>query len=179
MSNDQQKQTYRRMGDTAKCPACGWSMDPQAYRCPKCRIYFCYKCRARVAERDEQFQCADQSCECYGKLLCSACTVMVPEYGNVTRTIPGREKVLYGRVTVAVVIAVGSIVGGIWFWGFGGVFLLGILLIGGLLLRISDAFPTLRNKLFIKKRPDKIKTREEQVANHRCCIQCRHPVKHL
>jgi hypothetical protein len=62
-------------------------MDPEAYRCPKCHIYFCFKCRARIAEREPQFQCADQSCPCYGKLLCGACTVMVPVFGYVSRTV--------------------------------------------------------------------------------------------
>lgn len=61
-------------------------MDAEAYRCPKCYIYFCFKYRARVTEREPQFQCADQSCRCYGKLLCAACTVMVPEFKDVTRT---------------------------------------------------------------------------------------------
>ncbi len=68
---------YRRIGDQAKCPACGTGMDSEAYRCPKCRIYFCFKCRARVGKEDEQYQCANQSCACYGKLLCSACTESV------------------------------------------------------------------------------------------------------
>ena len=87
---------YRRIGDTAKCPACGWRMDPEAYRCPKCYIYFCFKCRARVTEREPQFQCADQSCECYGKLLCAACTVMVPEFKDVTRTATHEHTVKVG-----------------------------------------------------------------------------------
>jgi len=78
---------YRRIGEQKKCPACGWRLDAEAYRCPKCFIYFCYKCRARVTKGDPQYQCADQSCECYGKLLCSACTVMVPEFKDVTRTV--------------------------------------------------------------------------------------------
>src|SRR6184192_1030692 len=75
----------KRRGEKAKCPACGWGLDEDAYRCPKCRIYFCYKCRARVGKHEEQYQCADQSCSCYGKLLCSACTVMVSNEGPVTR----------------------------------------------------------------------------------------------
>jgi hypothetical protein len=76
----------RRRGEKTKCPACGCGLDEDAYRCPKCRIYFCYKCRARVGRKEEQYQCADQSCSCYGKLLCSACTVMVPHEGPVTST---------------------------------------------------------------------------------------------
>src|SRR5262249_39189694 len=71
----------------AKANSCfDWgNTDEDAYRCPKCRIYFCFKCRARVGKQEEQYQCADQSCSCYGKLLCSACTVMVAQQGPVTR----------------------------------------------------------------------------------------------
>jgi hypothetical protein len=39
-------------------------------RCPKCRIYFCFKCRRRVQPRDEQFQCMNQQCGDYAS--CSA-----------------------------------------------------------------------------------------------------------
>ena len=35
----------RRKGDVEKCPACGWGLAASAYRCPKCNIFFCYKCR--------------------------------------------------------------------------------------------------------------------------------------
>jgi len=67
--------SIRRVGDTEKCPACGWSLDAGAYRCPKCLIYFCYKCRKRITIHEVQYQCANQACPCYGKLLCSACVV--------------------------------------------------------------------------------------------------------
>lgn len=62
-----------RRGDLCKCPACGWRLDSEAYRCPRCFIFFCYICRARVGTNDEQYQCANQSCDCYGKLVCSKC----------------------------------------------------------------------------------------------------------
>src|SRR5438874_1933556 len=84
-SGDSSMGQMRRRGERMKCPACGWAIDEEAYRCPKCRVYFCYKCRARVGKREEQYQCADQSCSCYGKLLCSACTVMVSEERPITR----------------------------------------------------------------------------------------------
>src|SRR5438093_1602395 len=110
------------MGDTAKCPACGWRMDAEAYRCPKCYIYFCFKCRARVTQREPQFQCADQSCPCYGKLLCAACTVTVPEFKEVTdhdwvpdepeRTIRGGDNWGYAAFLVPAFISVAA---GIWF----------------------------------------------------------------
>lgn len=92
MGDQRGERPYRRVGDTAKCPACGVSMDPEAYRCPKCRIYFCFKCRDRIPEREPQFQCADQSCSYYGNLLCASCTVMVRQelpqtYRTETKTV--------------------------------------------------------------------------------------------
>ena len=66
-----------RIGDKCKCPACGWALDDGAYRCPKCLIYFCFKCRRRVKANEPQTQCLNQQCDYHGKLLCSACTVMV------------------------------------------------------------------------------------------------------
>jgi hypothetical protein len=63
----------RRLGDVQKCPACGSEIDPGAYHCPKCRNYFCFRCRARVSKPDPQFQCTNLSCDYHGKLLCGAC----------------------------------------------------------------------------------------------------------
>src|SRR5262245_46068192 len=79
MGDEDSRRHYRRTGDTAKCPACGVPMDPEAYRCPSCLIYFCFKCRRRVQPHDEQFQCMNQQCDYYGKLLCNACIVEVAE----------------------------------------------------------------------------------------------------
>jgi hypothetical protein len=74
-------------------------MDPGAYRCPRCLIYFCFKCRRRVQQRDEQFQCMNQQCGQYGKMLCNACIVEVPVMGEgatgnelVTAEVPGYDK---------------------------------------------------------------------------------------
>lgn len=68
--------TPQRLGPESKCPACGTGLDPGAYRCPKCRIYFCFKCRKRVSIRDAQYQCVNQQCGYHGKLLCAGCTPM-------------------------------------------------------------------------------------------------------
>jgi hypothetical protein len=62
-----------RLGDTKKCPACGSEVDPGAYHCPRCRNYFCYRCRARVLPTDPQFQCLNQECDYHGKLVCGTC----------------------------------------------------------------------------------------------------------
>src|SRR4051794_31694226 len=87
MSEQRPRREYRRVGTTAKCPACGVSMDSEAYRCPKCRIYFCFKCRRRVQPRDEQYQCMNQQCDQYGKLLCNACVVGAPVLSERSRQV--------------------------------------------------------------------------------------------
>lgn len=60
--------------DQCKCPACAWRIAPTAYRCPNCFIYFCYKCRSRISKGEQQYQCANQSCDLFGKLVCRSCT---------------------------------------------------------------------------------------------------------
>ena len=67
-------QNYSRTGETTKCPACGVGVDAGAYRCPRCFIYFCYKCRIQLAKIDPQFRCRNQQCDCHGKLLCASCS---------------------------------------------------------------------------------------------------------
>ena len=63
----------KRRGNVAKCPICGSQVDPEAYHCPACHNYYCYHCRARLLASDTQLQCANQSCDYYGKLVCSVC----------------------------------------------------------------------------------------------------------
>ena len=146
----------RRIGDTQKCPACGWRIDADAYRCPKCRIYFCFKCRARVGKGESQFQCADQSCECYGKLLCAACTVMVDQPDTTYDDDPVTPALIGGGIAlVGATIAIFALS---WSW-----WLLIPAAIGGCFL--GAQFPIARQ----------IPT----TSNFRGCIQCRHPVKDI
>ena len=137
-------------------------MDADAYRCPKCRIYFCYKCRARVGRGEEQCQCADQSCRCYGKLLCAGCTVIIKDPDTThPYTVPtydieagaafwtgvvlgGNVGVCAGSVTAGVVIAIIS-------WVVAAI--------------LAAQKTTQYNTVF--------------GASHRCCIECRHAVKQL
>ncbi|MDW8265310.1 MAG: hypothetical protein RMJ52_08250 [Gemmataceae bacterium] len=147
----------RRRGATSKCPACGWGHDENAYRCPNCRIYFCYRCRARVPRQEKQYQCADQSRSCYGKLLCSACTTMVPQMGPVTRPTFNIAPEVFVWVAAIVGVVVGIWSGSFWIGAGGAV----VILIVGVILS------TLKT------------TTMETLAVHRCCIQCRHPVKNL
>jgi hypothetical protein len=154
-----------RRGEKAKCPACGWGLDEDAYRCPKCRIYFCYKCRARVGRREQQYQCADQSCGCYGKLLCAACTVMVSNEGPVTR--PGFIiDVTAAFWTGAVLGVIAGVIAGFsgavagWAFGIGAVVAVAVWIAAAVM-----AAQTI--------------TTDQILATHRCCIQCRHSVKNL
>jgi hypothetical protein len=179
MGDEEGDRQYRRLGDTAKCPACGWRMDAEAYRCPKCYIYFCFKCRARVTEREPQFQCANQSCSCYGKLLCAACTVMVPEFKDVTRITTHAHTIKvgdnWGFAALVVPIMVGTTL-----WGSNS-FLAGLtgtvvafFVVTGLLFYFGSTWFK-RDKLI----PQTVVTSNEKVAEHRCCIQCKRPAKTL
>lgn len=78
MSEIESQQTNRR-GDLSKCPACGSRVDADAYRCPNCLIYYCFRCRRRIQEGELQYACASRSCGAYGKLLCAACTTTITE----------------------------------------------------------------------------------------------------
>jgi hypothetical protein len=179
VGDDRRDRTYRRVGDTAKCPACGWRMDPDAYRCPKCYIYFCFKCRTRVAEREPQFHCADQACPQYGKLLCAACTVMVPEFKDVTRVVsPHRSEQVgdyWGCAALFVPIPVGVWLSVQFSPAIGAAGAVGVFILMAVILTRAGStwFPTTRWIPAVRS------TSNEQVAEHRSCIQCRHPVKVL
>lgn len=74
---------WKRRGEKSKCPACGQGLDEDAYHCPECRVYFCSKCRSRVGKHDAQYQCVSRSCSCYGKPVCSHCSIEVKITGRV------------------------------------------------------------------------------------------------
>lgn len=195
MSDDRRQQTYRRIGNLAECPACGWEMSPNAYRCPKCFIYFCFKCRTQIREREPQYQCSDQACPQYGKLLCAACTLMVSEFGDVTRTevdvVPDQPERTVETVETAdtlgcAIIAIVVIL----------VFMLSSITIplwGGIVCSIAAGYATAfiieKSGIDRRKRSQVLPattrdvrrdvTENVQVAEHRCCIQCRHPAKVL
>jgi hypothetical protein len=170
---------YRRVGNTAKCPACGVPMDPDAYRCPRCLIYFCFKCRRRVQQRDAQFQCMNQQCEQYGKMLCNACIVEVPVMGDRTRQelAQGGEDVKYVPMAVVrwsfiVLFGIASAVGlamGLTIWGalaFG--VIVGVVVAGFLFNQTVYKQPVYRT------------VRESvEVGRSKCCIACRQAVQNL
>jgi hypothetical protein len=152
----------RRRGDTGRCPACGWGLDAEAYRCPKCRIYFCYKCRARVGRGEIQFQCADQSCPYYGKLLCAGCTVMEQEPDTtLLYTVPAF------KVETAPAFFAGVLLGGV----------VGVCAGSGWIGLVVAVATWVVAALLAAQR--KTQYRTVFGASHRCCIECRRPVKQL
>ena len=167
----------RRKGDVEKCPACGWGLAASAYRCPKCNIFFCYKCRVRVGINDKQYQCADQSCGCYGKLVCNACVVDVSTCESKTLT----TEVIHDDATI-------------WALGIGGaVFLVGVACPTSILKIWQAAFLGLicmgwalnvfESKgfnVFGGKEKKTLKTTEHiDTHTHISCVQCRNPVKDM
>jgi len=159
----------RRRGDVEKCPACGWRLDAGAYRCPKCRIYFCYKCRARVGEREQQYQCADQSCDCYGKLLCTACVVAVPESWTTPRDVVEPD------LTNAALIG-GAVAGGAALFAAPLVAAAGI----GVGAVVAASFGLRALGFNVWGSTDQKHTETDaHSTTHICCVQCRRPVKHL
>ena len=156
-------ETYRRTGPDSKCPACGWRIDSDAYRCPKCLIYFCYKCRKRVQKDDYQFQCVNQTCACHGKLLCIACTVMVPEEGDISHYNEGSWSGVLWFAGITGLISM------IWLGLWGGVLVAAVLTgIGAWLVtacggRLSDTTSITRGV----------------IREHRSCIQCHQPTEVL
>jgi hypothetical protein len=179
MAGPETDRGYRRRGDEAKCPACGVPMDPEAYRCPKCRIYFCFKCRRRVQPRDAQFQCMNQQCGYYGKLLCNACVVEVPRLQEQTRKVvvaPARTaalvpgQFLFGLCFATLVIGatVGHGVGlppaGAWCGGLLVAAIMGVWL-ASMESRFSPEYQTVVETV--------------EVGRVKSCIACRQAVEHL
>jgi hypothetical protein len=178
MSGERFGREYRRVGDTAKCPACGASMDPEAYRCPKCRIYFCFKCRRRVQPRDPQYQCMNQQCDQYGKLLCNACVVEVPVMGDRTREVlveAGKPWFQRKSVQLALILLASLVVYGVCAGSGGEGRIWGLILAGS----IPVLYITLSN--FLHEVPPVYETVTEnvEVGRRKSCIACNQAVEHI
>lgn len=196
--------SLRRLGDTEKCPACGARIDSSAYRCIRCRIYFCFKCRRRVPRGEPQYQCVDQQCKYYGKLLCKGCTIDVPEVATVAKrrlvkhesVTPGNKRQilsheLYVRrfCTLTGMVAAIMVILGMGFWSEGRLLCLGVFIAPLVFIPVAvvtDLCCTFyyRGKIIPIEEvrvPAVYEdyTEEEEIARHRCCIACRHPVEHL
>jgi hypothetical protein len=167
----------RRKGDVEKCPACGWGLAASAYRCPKCNIFFCYKCRVRVGINDKQYQCADQSCGCYGKLVCNACVVDVSTCESKTLNLEtihqdATKWALYigGAVFFAAFAIPTSIV------TIGGAALSGVAAAGV----ACGLYDVKGYNTFGRKDKKTLNTyKVNETHTHISCVQCRHPVKDM
>jgi len=168
---------------TSKCPACGFRMDADAYRCPHCRIYFCFKCRARVTGNDEQYQCANQSCKYYAKLLCSACVAVEPIYEEQKayyQVAISPAKPMHSRHAWAFWTAIGAGVLVLCFFPFWLAFLAGVA------TWLSVVIGTYSREDFNWhgfQVPATYETRCQsnnvEMGKRVLCVECRHPVKHL
>jgi hypothetical protein len=63
-----------RPENRSNCPVCGARVHSEAYCCSKCRNYFCYLCRIRLAPPETVLQCSHRPCKLFGKFVCSACS---------------------------------------------------------------------------------------------------------
>lgn len=159
-----------RLGPQEKCPACGWRLDADAYRCPKCMIYFCFKCRRRVTVTDPQYQCLNQQCQYYGKLLCVVCTESVPEYQTYQQpqVHPGCSRGV-GIVVVAVIF-------GIAVWWLFSSFLAGLItlattLVAGCIIAATMGWRIVDETTYVAT--------QVQTGDHKACIACKQPVEVL
>lgn len=165
----------KRLGPQDKCPACGWRLDADAYRCPKCMIYFCFKCRRRVTVTDPQYQCLNQKCNYYGKLLCEVCTNAVPEYETRTECVPEHHHVDgVWRHILGVGIAIGILC---WiFTSFEVGFLVAVaFVVVGVVIAIAKKKPIFENDTTTYS----TRTVRSQSGVRRECIACNQPVEIL
>ncbi len=167
--------TFEQTGSTSKCPACGWRLDADAYQCPKCLVYFCHKCRKRVQKGDAQFQCVNQTCDCHGKLVCSACTAMVSEYEDVQEKVLTKAGVHYPATDGInwTTLCFAAVIGCVGCFGS---------FISGICAFVVTMFAC--EALFKKPAQDippeyTTKTTNRLVRSHRSCIKCRQPVENL
>jgi hypothetical protein len=164
----------RRVGDPEKCPACSASMDAEAYRCPKCFVYFCFKCRRRVQKGDPQYQCLNQQCNQYGKLLCNICVIVVPHMGEQTNPLPidpgGEVGIVSEDVQGLAFLAITGIGFAIFCWYFDfswWVSLLIGLILGGSLVGWLSSLKRFKEPVYQNI------TETVEVGRSKCCIVCK------
>ncbi len=171
--------TYRRIGDESKCPACGWRLDSEAYRCPKCLIYFCFKCRKRIPKDEVQYQCANQACSYYGKLLCSACTTTKPAYEDKVQheTVLTKPAHTGFGGPISILCAIAFLV----LWGcysFAAALLLTIILFAGACAFFSQLLEVPFESQHAQYEQVQ-KTVHVEAGEHRCCIACGQPAENV
>ena len=180
-ANVPEKGTDQPRAPEAKCPACGSALDRGAYLCLKCQTCFCWKCRKRVPQVTNQFQCANRDCECHGKLLCAACTVILPVFGDVkdpykhieSKSEPTAIGAVFKWVVVVLPLVLFCFTLLYWHWHWSYCALAAVLAFAGLAWFGSKAVRFHTEPMY--KQVDSV-TRK-QTGEQRCCIQCRQPVE--
>ncbi len=157
----------RRLGDVDKCPACGSQVDSGAYHCPRCRVYYCFHCRVRVGDEDDQFQCINQACAYHGKLLCATCD---PE---AKREEPPSVYSEYESGWWPFLLMGGMIVGLVALFSYSFLVAAGI----GLGTAAAAAFLLHRAGVNVFGRENKVV--QPRVSTYHTCISCKEPVKEL
>jgi hypothetical protein len=138
----------KHLAPQSKCPACGWRLDADAYRCSKCLIYFCFRCRKRIQKNDDKFECVNQECDRHGKLVCDACTE------SIRVSVPGDIRpwvVFFAAIIVGLIASVWS---GIW-----------SLILSAAIMVIGLGFTFDRYTVWPQRK-----------RWTRCCVQCKRPL---
>ena len=166
---------YKRKGDQSKCPVCGTGIDSHAYRCPKCRVYFCFKCRVQIRRSDQQSECANQTCDYYGKLLCDNCSPELEFTHERMCEIDEEGTAVFicwaTGITVVAVFCFALVAG----LDLDGAFVVaagvGAAVAAGGMLDTKHK----GGHLFTEKQ----ERTETDTTYHDCCIKCKQPVKYL
>jgi hypothetical protein len=155
----------QRRGDVQKCPVCGSTVDPDAYHCSKCRNYFCFHCRARLLPGEKQFQCVNQDCRYYGKLICNVCDPQVDEDAPPAVYIEPED----GYWPLLLIVGIIALVLAWIFTRFLPAALIALAICAGGAYLISRAGGSLfgrENKVF-----------QARISSHNACISCQQAVK--
>jgi len=157
----------RRRGDVQKCPICGSQVDAEAYHCAQCRNYFCYHCRARLLTNDPQFQCGNQHCDYYAKLICGICDPLAEK--DEPPAVYAEPEDGYWPAWLLVVVVAAALVG--YFTSFlwaAGIAIVAFTL-GGYGLQRAGM------NIFGRER----KVEHQRKSSFHSCINCQQPVKEL
>jgi len=177
---------YSRLGPKEKCPACGRKLDEGAYRCPNCKIYFCFNCRRRINKNEPQYQCLNQQCNYYGKLLCKGCieTQEVKQTPKITHTFPPSksEQHPYIKYDIMKPLPISLIILGIILGIFFGKNIFWLLFSTAIIIPILNMIMTLfKNDVISPNDFSYIFSADEhnKARGSKVCILCKQPVEIL
>lgn len=170
---------YQRTGDTTKCPVDQRPVDPEAFQCPHCGAFFCFKCRLPLLRGKLQFRCVNQRCRYHGKLVCAGCVAEIPVMVDEPKEVLVQnakdvndvsDQEAWGACVLVMVAAVyfRSWVGLSW-WGalFGGG-VIGLIVAGWLRSLKHHVEPVYQTVI-----------ESVEVGRRKSCIRCQQAVEHL